>query len=115
MNTYELTASNPIINFINFTKQDDGTLVGGTSIGVSVHSKLHIELNNDSCNAWIHFNSIRDLGTHNFLLDSGSIHIDKTLLEKDIIKASFHFTFANTLDSNVPLFWKGLIYSEIKQ
>ncbi len=102
-------------HFIEFKKLKNGTIKGKSFDNVSTHSRLIIELQNDSCTAWVDFNSIRDLGEHIFPLKTGTIKIDKTLFKKGIVKAIFDFQFKNTLEPNEKLFWKGQIYSKVKQ
>ncbi|MEW7278512.1 hypothetical protein ABW636_07940 [Aquimarina sp. 2201CG1-2-11] len=101
-------------NFINFEKQKNGIIKGESLTGVSTHSKLMIEIENNYCSAWVDFNSIRDLGQNTFPLENETIKIDKLLFDKGIIKAVFDFSFKNTIASDEKLFWKGKIYSKIK-
>lgn len=101
-------------DFIEFKKLNNGIIKGVSFTNVSTHSSLIIEFQNNSCSASVLFNSIRDLGKHNFPLESGSIKIDRTLFEKGIIKAVFDFKFENTLEHDAELFWKGQIYSKVK-
>ena len=101
-------------DFMEFTKQKDGTIRGFSLMNVSTHSALIIEIQHDHCSVWVDFNSITDLGEHTFPLENGSIKMDQSLFEKGIIKATFDFTFENTLNPNEKLFWKGQIYSRIK-
>lgn len=106
---YEYTGT----DFIEFKKYKNGIVKGKSKDNISTHSILAIELQNDSCNAFVIFNSIKDLGINNFPLKSGTIKIDKMLFENGIIKAIFNFKFENTLASEKELFWKGKIYSKI--
>ncbi len=101
-------------NFIEFKKLKNGIIKGKSSNNVSTHSRLIIELQEDSCSAWVDFNSIKDLRKNIFPLERGTIKIDKILFEKGIIKAVFDFKFKNTLNSGSPLFWKGQIYNKIE-
>ncbi|SIS47582.1 hypothetical protein SAMN05421766_102147 [Zobellia uliginosa] len=101
-------------DFIEFHKTEDGTIKGKSANNVSTHSSLIIEIQNDSCLVWVDFNSIRGLGQYIFPLTKGSITIDRKRFEKGTLKAAFDFHFKNTLEPNIPLFWKGLIYSKIK-
>jgi hypothetical protein len=41
--------------------------------------------------------------------------MDKTMFAKGIIKAIFDFKFINTIDRKRQMYWKGHIYSKIKQ
>ncbi|WP_062054775.1 hypothetical protein [Aquimarina longa] len=101
-------------NFISFTKSSVGEIKGRSANNVSTHSSLHIEITNDFCVVWVDFNSIRDLGEHIFPLEEGVIVIDKKLFDEGIVKAVFDFKFKNNLDAKEELFWKGKIYSMIK-
>jgi hypothetical protein len=101
-------------SFIEFKKQKNGIIKGKSINNVSTNSSLNIELQNNSCNAFVIYNSIRrDIGINNFPLKSGAIKIDKVLFENGIIKAVFNFTFENTLEPENELFWKGKIYSKV--
>ncbi len=101
-------------DFIEFKKMKSGKIKGKSLVNVSTHSSLIIEIHNDSCSAWVDFNSIRDLGKNIFYLESGTIKIDHIFFEKGIMKAVFDFKFKNTLESDKELFWKGQIYSKIE-
>jgi len=109
--TYEWTGT----DFMTFKKQADNTIIGQTACNVSTHSSLNIKIKDDSVIAWIDFNSITELGQHKFPMTQGQIKIDSQLFDKGIIKAEFDMKFANTLNSEKEIYWKGLIYSEIKK
>ncbi|MBO0593214.1 hypothetical protein I2486_17560 [Cellulophaga sp. E16_2] len=100
-------------DYITFKRLQNGAIKGKSLDNVSTHSTLKLELQNDLCAATVLFNSIRDLGIHNFHLRSGTIKIDKPLYDNGIIKAEFDFKFKNTLEPSEALFWKGKIYSKI--
>ena len=100
-------------NYIEFKKQKNRIMKGKSLSNVSTHSNLIIELQKDSCNAFVMLNSIRDLGKNSFPLESGNIKIDKTLFVNGIIKAVFDFKFENNIEAEKELFWKGKIYSKI--
>ncbi|NMH86288.1 hypothetical protein [Flavivirga algicola] len=108
-NLYEYAGT----NFIEFETLENGIIKGESSNNVSTHSSLVLEFQNDSCSAWIDFNSIRHSTKHILPLEKGTIKIDKILFNKGIIKAVFDFKFKNTLESDKTLFWKGQIYDEI--
>ncbi|WP_158974964.1 hypothetical protein [Cellulophaga sp. L1A9] len=101
-------------DYIDFQKIKGGIIRGKSANNVSTNSSLIIEIQNDSCAVWVDFNSIRDLGQHNFPLENGAIKIDRNLFEQGILKAVFNFNFENTLEPNKNLFWNGQIYSSIK-
>nr|WP_321236733.1 hypothetical protein [uncultured Psychroserpens sp.] len=100
-------------DLIEFKKLKNGIVKGKSINNVSTHSSLNIELQNDSCNVFVKFNSIRDLGINYFPLKNGIIKIDRALFENGIIKAVFDFKFVNTLESDKELFWKGKIYNKV--
>lgn len=100
-------------DFIEFIILKNGIIRGQSLNNVSTHSSLILELENDSCHASVNFNSIRDLGEHNFPFKSGNIRIDRKLFQDGIIKAEFDLKFENTLEPNKELFWKGRIYKKI--
>ncbi|WP_282049773.1 hypothetical protein [Maribacter aquivivus] len=100
-------------DYIEFKKLKNGTIKGESQSNVSTHSNLIIELKNNSCNASVYFNSIRNIGINTFPLKSGTIKIDKALYESGIVKAVFDFEFVNTLETDNQLYWKGKIYSNI--
>ncbi|MCG8577381.1 MAG: hypothetical protein MI810_21045 [Flavobacteriales bacterium] len=101
-------------NYIHFKKLNDGSVRGTSTCNASTHSSLILELDKQFLKASIHFNSIRDLGIHEFQATSGSIKIDQKLFEQGIVKAAFDLTFKNTLDQQYGLYWKGQIYSIIQ-
>ena len=72
-----------------------------------------IEIKGDSVNAWLEYVSIMDLETYTFPLESGWFKMDKMLLKKGIVKATFHFDFENKLEASVPLDCEGMIYTII--
>ncbi len=101
-------------DFINFEKQADNSIIGQTVCNASTHSSLIIKIKNNSATAWIDLNSVGKLGKQQFPLNRGKITIDKPLFDKGIIKAEFDLKFVNTLEADNEMFWKGLIYSKIK-
>lgn len=109
--TYEWAGT----DFITFLKQADNSIIGESSCNISTHSSLNIKIKNDSIIAWIDFTSIKNVGQHRFPMTKGQIKIDKLLFDKGIIKAEFDLKFENTLNSEKEMYWKGLIYSNIKK
>ena len=100
--------------FMPFKIDDNGVIIGRSSMNAATHSSLNIAIEENSCKVWVDYNSIRNVGSHVFDIKSGTIQIDRQYFRKGIIKASFDFTFKNTLEPQEPLFWKGLIYSQFK-
>lgn len=109
VNMYEYSG----INFIEVKRIED-RIKCITLSNASTHSRMMIELINNTCIAKVDFNSIRDLGRHTFRCKKGSILIDKNEWEKGFLKAKFDFTFENNLEKYVLLFWKGMIYAKIE-
>ena len=109
--TYEWAGT----DFINFERQSNNAIIGQTECTVSTHSSLHIKINNDSLTAWIDFNSIRDLGKHIFPMKKGQFKMERSHFNKGIIKAVFDLKFENTINPAKEIYWKGVIYSEIKK
>ncbi len=109
--TYEWAGT----DFMTFKKQADNSIIGESSSNVSTHSSLNFRIKNDSVIAWIDFNSITDIGRHRFPMTHGQITIEKKLFDQGIIKVEFDLKFANTLNSEKELYWKGLIYSKIEK
>ena len=109
--TYEWTGT----DFMTFKMQADNSIIGESYCNVSTHSSLNIKIKNDSVIAWIDFNSIRNLGQHRFPMTHGQITIDKKKFDQGIIKADFDLKFANTLNQEKEMYWKGLIYSKIEK
>ena len=110
VNMYEYSGT----NFIEVQRTNGDTIKCFTINNASTHSSLLIELVNNTCIAKVDFNSIRNIDRHIFHCKSGKMIIDKEEWKKGILKAKFDFTFKNDLDENIPLYWKGLIYKEIK-
>lgn len=101
-------------NFIQFKETENG-IVGTTATNASTHSVLTIQIDNGICYAWVDYNSIRNIGRHRFELLVGRILLDKASFEEGIIKGSFDFRFHNTLDPEMPLFWRGTILSPVEE
>ncbi len=104
-------------DFITFKQMPDGKIKGQSVNTIGTHSSLCIEIDNDTCLAWIDFNSITDLypNPYYFYLTEGSIQIDRNYWQKGIIKCTFNFNFENTIEPGTPLFWKGKIFSTISK
>ncbi len=109
--TYEWAGS----NFMSFKQLPDNSILGQSECTTATHSSLQIKITNNSVNAWIEYNSI--VGSTQleiFPLKSGEIKIDPVAFDQGIVKAEFDFIFDNTLNPEKKMFWKGLIYSQIK-
>jgi hypothetical protein len=80
----------------------------------ATHSTLHFYLVNDVVkNARIELNSIVD-GKSTYGCNGGTIKIDHKLMGKNKLKAVFDFTFEHPENPGKPMYWKGLIYTKIK-
>ncbi len=109
--TYEWAGT----DFITFEKQVDNSILGQSACNISTHSSLNIQIKNNAVSAWVDFSSITTTGKYIFPLKQGRIIIDKQLFSRGIIKAEFDFKFEDTLNAEKEMFWRGLIYSEIKK
>jgi hypothetical protein len=96
---------------LRFTKSENGDYVGVSACDASTHSALVLTISGDRFNASVDFNSIRQTPRQNFQLKTGILVLDSEAYMNGILKGKFDFTFENTLDSEVPLTWKGTFYS----
>ncbi len=104
--------------FMKVVQQKDGTLILESAMNVATHCYLHIEIKDGIVKAVVILNSItnRPDGKTVFKLkDGGSIKIDQKVIKKGYLKAKFDLEFENHLEESKPIFWKGLVYSEIIQ
>ncbi|MCR9173227.1 MAG: hypothetical protein NXI10_12070 [bacterium] len=100
-------------NYMNFTRNEDGTLKGVSECNAATHSRLNIIIAKDEVQAWVSYNGITERKTYVFPLKSGEFQLDKKLFKKGIVKATFYFEFENHLESLVPLNCEGMIYKKI--
>jgi hypothetical protein len=100
---------------LNFTKSEDETYAGVSACDASTHSALVVTINGSTFNAWVDFISIRETPPQKFELKTGILVLDEEAQSQGILKGKFDFTFENTLESKVPLTWKGTFYSETDQ
>ncbi|MFT5821684.1 MAG: hypothetical protein ACI8ZM_002938 [Crocinitomix sp.] len=106
---YEFTGC----DYIYIKRDSMNRIVGETGITPGTHSTLNFEIEKGQCEIWAHYNSISAQKPRNFPLKSGFIKLDLGAYEVDTIKAQFDLTFQNTLESDMALTWKGLIYAPI--
>tara|TARA_B110000037_G_C16723000_1_gene343830 strand:- start:19 stop:333 length:315 start_codon:yes stop_codon:yes gene_type:complete len=78
-------------------------------------SRLHIEISGSYFKAYVDFNSLTPTPRTTFQLKSGVLVLDEEAQSQGDSIRKFDFTFENTLDSKVPLTWKGTFYSEADQ
>lgn len=86
-----------------------------TECNVATHSSLHLQFVKGECIPRINLNSITPSGEQDFNYKSGFIKVDKPLWLKGILKAEFDFVFDNPQDPKNLLWWKGRIYTTIKE
>lgn len=86
-----------------------------TECNVATHSSLHMQFVRDECIPHIELNSITPSGKQNFNCKRGSIKVDKPSWSKGILKAEFDFVFDNPQEPDNPLWWRGRIYTAIKE
>lgn len=94
------------------TKKSNDTILCYTEMNEATHCCLNLKITGDICIANIILNSIVKDGSRIFDCEDGSISIDKALLKKNILKASFDFKFKNP-ENPKSIYWKGKIYTKI--
>lgn len=85
-----------------------------TMCNASTHSSLELSVINDKCIPRIILNSVSKPEIQYFEVKDGFIKIDRIMVQKGVLKAEFDFRFINPGDGNKPMWWKGKIYTEIK-
>jgi len=105
--SYEFTGT----DYIETINLGNDTIRCYTMCNAGTHSSLIFDIINNKCTPIIELNSITSIEKQLFPLDGGYIKIDKAYWEKGILKAEFNFTFIN---SEFPMWWKGRIYTPIK-
>lgn len=95
-------------NFIDFSYDSLGGIVGSSSTNASTHAWLTIALTNDTFNAFAELNSIRMINQKKYEMESGKLTVDSAFFSKGIVKAIFNFQFTDSI------YWSGTIYSKIK-
>lgn len=106
-------------NFMEAYKHGKDSVVCHSITNVATHSSLNLIIVKDKCYPVIKLNSIRRINGKNqytFHCTDGMIQIDKNMWKKGIMKASFLFHFYNHLNPqhHEPMYWKGCIYTKIK-
>ncbi|NOQ70487.1 MAG: hypothetical protein GQ574_00710 [Crocinitomix sp.] len=107
---YEFTGC----DYIYINRDSNNCINGETGITPGTHSTLNFQMVNGNCEVWANYNSISTQKPRDFPLKSGFIKLEQEAFKADTIKAQFDLTFSNTLESDVALTWKGLIYAPIK-
>jgi hypothetical protein len=107
---YEWAGTDRII--INRISED--TLQCYTLCNTATHSSLELTIIKNRCIPRIKLQSITSPATLYFGYKKGSIKVDRQLWAKGIMKAEFHFYFEDTRNPETEMWWKGKIYSKIK-
>lgn len=101
-------------NHLVLNKTDDKTFEANTLCRGGTYSSLYLILKNDTCIPTVKFFSPAGTeGTEYFRCKKGYIKIDKTLLDKDILKAEFDFSFDDPYNKDKNIYWRGKILSQI--
>jgi hypothetical protein len=100
-------------DYIYICRNPHGFIFAETEITPGTHSTLYCEIFNGAAQVWANYNSISAQQPRDFLLKSGFIKVENKAYQSDTIKAQFDLEFLNTLESDNPLTWKGLIYAPI--
>jgi len=100
-------------DFIETTKTSLDTFFLKTALNVGTHCSLELVIVGDTCFPVINLNSVFQNHGAVFYCKEGYITIDESLWQKGIVKAVFEFKFRHDKDSEMPMFWKGKIYSKI--
>ena len=101
-------------NYINSNRSLTGVITASTEQNTATHCSLELLFAGDSCLPEIYLNSIVGANQmHRYYANGGSIQIDSNAWEKDILKATFNFTFTNTDEPEKPIYWRGKIYTPI--
>lgn len=102
-------------DYIQAIDLENDTIRCYTMCNAGTHSSLKFDIIGNKCIPKIELISVTprflEVGTEIFPSNGGHIKIDKEYLEKGILKAEFDFTFEN---QNFPMWWKGKIYTPIK-
>lgn len=102
-------------NIIEAKQINTDSVVCNTMMSMSTHCSLHMCIADDYCYPSIQLASIAATGNIIYKCIGGYIKIDKECWKKGIVKAEFDFQFYHTEDPNVPMYWKGMIYTKIQK
>lgn len=102
-------------DFIDVFRINKDSIFCYTSTGIATHCSLQLKILKNSCKATIELNSIIPGGSATYYCTDGHITIDKKRLKKGVLKAKFNFNFEHKENPKKPIYWKGKIYSKIKE
>ena len=85
-----------------------------TMMNDATHCSLNLIFIQNNCFPTIELKSIVPNGDKIYHYKSGWIKIDKSLWNKNILKAEFDFDFKNA-ENEKRIFWKGKIYKKLKK
>lgn len=101
-------------NHLVSKKIDNDVIEVNTLCTGGTYSSLYLILKKDTCIPAIKFISpVGAKGIIYFKCKKGYINIDKTLWDKDILKAEFDFSFDDPDNRDKNIYWKGKILSKI--
>lgn len=102
-------------HFAEVVKNKDSTYTVSSLSDPATHISLIIEIKANSCYPKAELNSISSNENYTYTLDEGHFKVDKSYFDKGILKAEFDFKFKSDNPEKEPYFWKGKIYTEIKE
>ncbi|MGM0443979.1 MAG: hypothetical protein ACQEQV_07320 [Fibrobacterota bacterium] len=79
------------------------------------HCSLILVLTDSVCRARVHLNSITRARPVDFRCSSGAIEVDRELLRRDTLRATFDFIFRNHLEPKTPIWFRGKIFTPVRQ
>ena len=85
-----------------------------TPIGIATHCSLQLNIIRDLCYAVIDLISVFLGGNAKYYCLKGHISIDKNFWKEGFIKAEFDFNFEHKENPELPMFWKGKIFTKIE-
>jgi hypothetical protein len=99
-------------NAVNILKNKD-TIECYSQQNAATHCSLKLKIIHADCTPTIELTSITANGSKSYPCNGGTISIDKTLWNKDTMKAIFNFTFDHPENPKQTMFWKGKILQKI--
>jgi hypothetical protein len=102
-------------NFASATRISNGVTLCYSHPSIATHSALQLAFKENEATAFIDFNSTTDIERMIFLCIGGVIKMDGEAFKSGMIKAEFDLQFFNALDEANPIFWKGVICTEIER